>query len=257
MPAHRDLIAAFAGGLADGRLPPGLTAGDPAEADRRFAVYCNNVAVGLSEALARRFPAIRRLVGETFFRALARAYIAVEPPPSPVLLAWGEGFPAFLDGFPPLAAYPYLGDVARIEWARGRAFHAADAEPLAPAALAAALADPATARLALHPSVQVLTLRYAAVTIWRANRRDGAPGPLRADGAEIALILRDPSFEVPVRAIGAADAAFVRAVAAGATVLAAVEAGLAVADDHDPRPLLAHLAGAGALISPDEQETPS
>lgn len=147
MSAHRDLTAGFADGLSSGRLPPGLAG---AEAERRFAVYRNNVAVGLGQALGRRFPAIRRLVGEAYFQALTRAFAAA-PPSSPVLLAWGERFPAFLAGFPPLAGYPYLADVARIEWARGLAFHAADRVPLTAEALAALLADPGTARLALHP----------------------------------------------------------------------------------------------------------
>lgn len=250
MSAHRDLTARFAVGLSSGRLPPGLggaVAETEAEVERRFAVYRNNVAVGLSQALGRRFPAIRRLVGEAYFQALTRAFAAAAPPSSPVLLAWGERFPAFLAGFPPLAGYPYLADVARIEWARGLAFHAADRLPLTAEALAALLADPGTARLALHPCVQVLRLRYAAVTIWQANQASGAPGSIRAAAPEIALVLRDRSFEVPVRAIGAADAAFIETLGRGATLLAAVAAGLEGAADHDPGPILALLATAGVL----------
>ena len=40
-------------------------------ADRRFAVYRNNVITGLIDALAQRFPVVCRLVGEEFFRAMA------------------------------------------------------------------------------------------------------------------------------------------------------------------------------------------
>jgi hypothetical protein len=40
-------------------------------ADRRFAVYRNNVAAGLANALAARFPVVKRLVGDEFFRAMA------------------------------------------------------------------------------------------------------------------------------------------------------------------------------------------
>ena len=39
----------------------------------RFAVYRNNVIVGLREALAKRFPVTLRLVGDEFFRGMARA----------------------------------------------------------------------------------------------------------------------------------------------------------------------------------------
>lgn len=121
--------SAFRSALRDGTLPPGVTAAHPAEAARRFAVYRNNVAVSLGQALGRRFPVIQRRVGDEFFAALARAYLAADPPRSPVLMEWGAGFADFLAGFRPLAGWPFMADVARIEWARGLAFHAADAPP--------------------------------------------------------------------------------------------------------------------------------
>ena len=49
-------------------LPAGVTGPNGKKAQRRFAVYRNNVTVGLVDALAAIFPAIQRLVGEGFFR---------------------------------------------------------------------------------------------------------------------------------------------------------------------------------------------
>lgn len=233
--------SAFRSALRDGTLPPGVTAAHPAETARRFAVYRNNVAVSLGQALGRRFPVIQRLVGDEFFAALARAYLAADPPRSPVLMEWGAGFAGFLAGFRPLAGWPFMADVARIEWARGLAFHAADAAPLDPAILAAA--DPETLRLALHPSVTVLRLDHPAVTIWAQNQPGAAPGPLPS-GPQIALILRDPSFAIPVEAITPADAALIEALQSGATL-----AGAAALDpDHDPAPRLIALMRQGAFI---------
>ena len=65
MPAHPDLLTAFGAALRGGPLPPGVTARDPSEAERRFAVYRNNVAVSLTDALAARFP------GQSWTTALA------------------------------------------------------------------------------------------------------------------------------------------------------------------------------------------
>ena len=67
MPTHAELIAEFAPALPSGVLPPGVTARDPAEAARRFAVYRNNVAHSLGRALATRFPVIERLLGAECF----------------------------------------------------------------------------------------------------------------------------------------------------------------------------------------------
>lgn len=245
MPAHPEFLARFDAALRGGAQPPRLLARDPAEIDRRFAVYRNNVATGLSQALAARFPVIRRLVGEDFFAALARLYAEAERPASPVLAEWGGGFADFLDGFPPLADWPYMGDVARIEQARDRAFHAADSAPVDPSAFLAA--DPGRLRLGLHPSVILLRLAHPAVSIWLRNQPGAEDGPL-ANGPQIALILRDPAFQVPVRAIGPGDATLIAALQAGAPLAEAAARAQEAQPDHDPQPLLVALMQAGAIV---------
>jgi hypothetical protein len=250
--AHADLVAAFAAGLGDGALPPGLTATAPDEAARRFAVYRNNVAVSLTAALAQRFPVIERLVGADFFRAMARVYQDSHRPGSPVLHEWGESLPAFLAAFPPLAAWPYLADVARVELARGRAYHAADATPIAPARLMAAAGDPATARLGLHPAVQVLALVHPGASIWAANQPGAAAPRVATTGAEIALVLRDSRFEVPVAVIDVGDAVLIGGLQQGETLLAAAERAARAAPGHDPQPILVRLMQAGVITDPKD-----
>ncbi|TNC73087.1 DNA-binding domain-containing protein [Rubellimicrobium roseum] len=249
MPSHPDLVAAFRSGVWTGALPPGVTARDPAEAARRFAVHRNNVAHGLSEALATRFPVVRRLVGERFFSAMARAFAQAHPPESPVLLAWGGAFPQFLEAFPPATALPYLPDVARLETALGLAYHAGDAEPLSPADLVRLAQEPDTARLGLHPSVQVVASCYAIVSIWRANRPGAPARPVAAVNPETALVLRDRRLDVIAQAISPGDAAFLSQLRDGDTLLA-FAAAASVEPGHDPAPLLARLVSAGVLVAP-------
>lgn len=249
MHAHPEFVAAFDAALRGAPVPKGMVARHPEEVERRFAVYRNNVAVSLAEALAARFPVIRRLVGEVFFAPLARLYAETDRPKSPVLAEWGAGFAALLEGFPPLAAYPYLGDVARIEFARGRAFHAADARPVDPAVLAGA--DPERVRLMLHPSVTLLTLACPAVSIWARNQPGREDVPLAA-GPEFALILRDAGFQVPVRSVGQGDAAMLRAILSGERLSLAASAGQAAEAGHDPQPLLIVLMRAGAIVDARE-----
>lgn len=251
MHAHRDLVAGFRDALRGGDLPAGLTATDPSEVARRFAVYRNTVAVTLSDALARRFPVICRLVEQAFFAAMARVYTEGHPPRSPVLMEWGDDFPAFLRGFAPLAGYPYMADVARIEYARGVAFHAADKAP-APADLLTRT-DPARLVLGLHPSVAVLRLDHAAVTIWAQNKPDMPPETPQPGPPQIALILRDRGFGVPVHAILSADAVMIAQIAAGQPLLTAALAAQAADPAHDAGRLIGLLAQSGALTQPDER----
>lgn len=248
--AHLDFTTAFEASLKGATLPPGVTACAPDEAERRFAVYRNNVASSLTEALARRFPVIQRLVGPEFFAAMARFYAEAHRPRSPVLLEWGDSFPDFLAGFPPLQAYPYMADVAAIEFARGVAFHAADGRPAAPEIFAGA--DPSRLRLRLHPSVQVLRLTSPAVSIWTLNQPGSAPASLTHTLPEIALILRDRAFNVPVRAISAGDATLIEQLGQGATLMAAAEMAQWAEPQHDPQPLVLRLIQSGAVLDPME-----
>jgi hypothetical protein len=250
MPGHPEFAAAFDAGLKGAPLPRGVTALAPAEAERRFAVYRNNVAVGLIDALAKRFPVIRRLVGDEFFAAMARHYSETQRPTSPVLLEWGNGFAAFLESFPPLADYPYMADVARIEYARGRAYHAADGTPALPDSFAGA--DPSRLRLHLHPSLQLLRLKHPAVSIWQMNQPGSTAQSLAHAGPETALVLRDPGFNVPVFSISPGDAAMIEQIMGGASLTVAAQLAIWTEPGFDPQPLILRLMQAGAILTPKE-----
>lgn len=103
----------------------------------RFAVYRNNVFVGLTKALAQRFPVTERLVGSEFFVAMARAYAQDHKPASPLIMNYGDDFPDFIIAFEPAGALAYLPDIARLEAAWTDAYHAADSVAFDLAALKA------------------------------------------------------------------------------------------------------------------------
>ena len=242
----RDPVARFHAALAGGAVPPGLLASPADEVQARLSVYRNTVARSLALALAQRFPVVERLVGPAFFAAMAVPFRAAHPPRSPVLQEWGGDFPGFLAGFPPVAGLPYLPDVARIEWARGLAYHAADAGPLAADQLAEALAGGGPLRL--HPSLLVLRLDQPAVSIWQANQ-PGRDGACRAAGPEIALIWRRPDHQVPVARIAPGEAALIDALLRGVPLEDALAA---VPDDGagDPTALLALLIRDALICDP-------
>src|SRR6266850_2007205 len=121
---------------ADRPIPFGINAHNAAVSARRFAVYRNNVVAGLVKALKSRFAVVEKIVGEEFFAAMARVFVMEQPPRSPLLATYGDNFPAFIAGFEPARELPYLVDVARLEAARTRSYHAADATPVDPGQLA-------------------------------------------------------------------------------------------------------------------------
>lgn len=196
-------------------VPEGLTVRANAGLERRFGVYRSNVSAALVEALAVRYPVVKRLVGQKFFRAMTRDYALKNLPRSPVLIRYGGGFPDFIEGFGPARSLPYLADVAQLESAWWEAYHAADAEPVAPAAFDAIPGDRlADTGFALVPSMRLMSSRFPVVSIWRTNTEDETVSSVDLSEPEDALIAR-PEMEVEVRRLPPGAFAFLAALSGG------------------------------------------
>lgn len=222
---------AFAAALLDPALPApdGLRAWNGSDPARRFQVYRNNVIVGLVDALADTYGVTRELVGEEFFRAMARLYAYARPPGSPVLAFYGADFPDFIAHFPPAAGLPYLADVARLEYRRVIAYHAADIPGIGADAVATALGDEAALprlEIALHPSLSVLASEFAIVSLWAAHQGLLTLAEVVPESPEAALVLRH-ELTVEVIRIAPAAARFIEALRAGHPLGAAAGAALA------------------------------
>jgi hypothetical protein len=237
-------ISAFAAALADPAAPPPPVLDRPDA--RRFAVYRNNIAVGLIGSLEARFPVTRRLVGDGFFRALAGAYVAAHKPESAVMIAYGADFPAFVRVFPPAQELPYLPDVAALESAWVEAYHSAEAEPLALAALAEIAPERwESLRFKAHPAARLLRFVSPAASLWAAHQGEGEPAPPEVWAAEDVLITR-PEADVFVRVLPPGGHDLFAALREGATLGEAAAPMLARGDD--PGAHLVGFIGAGALV---------
>jgi Putative DNA-binding domain len=226
----RAISTGFSAAILNPALPvPGELHGPEArKADKRYAVYRNNVTVGLTGALEANFPAIKRLVGDEFFAAMARAFVRENPPKSRLMAEYGASFPGFLEGFEPLARYPYMADVARLERLWLDAYHEADAAPLDGAALAALVPDALfETRFAAHPAARLFASPFAAVSIMSANRSGGVVPPVDPQNAEFGLVSR-PHLDVAVRHISASSHAFLSALITGSTLGESIETAMAL-----------------------------
>jgi hypothetical protein len=205
--------------------PVAMNRGDGPSAERRFGVYRNNVVVSLIDALEARFPVSLRLVGSAFFRGAAKIFVRQSPPKSPVLAEYGDAFPAFLEGFEPVRAPPYLADVARLEMAVGASYHASNATPLATNAMAAIPTERlGDAVFSLHPSLRLLTSPYPIVSIWRMNVI-GDASLIVQETAEDAMVVR-PECAVSVSILPKGGYFFVQRLAQGQTLACAANGAL-------------------------------
>ena len=248
MPSLAELQQRFAAALRDPRLHAPV-----ASSARRFAVHRNNVAAGMAGVLEARFPAVKRLVGDEFFRAMAATYFEQHPPRSPILMLYGQTFPAFLSGFEAVADVPYLADVARLEWLQHEAYHAADAAPIGSAELAAvAPGRIAGLRLVLHPSLRLYASAFPTLTIWKMNAAPGdiAPAKLAAE-AQSAVVVR-PGLGVETHRVDEPTHAFVAALQAHRTLAEAIEAATVQSGGFDFQTTLARLITMGGLSGFDQ-----
>lgn len=216
----------------------------------RFNVYRNNVVASLTDVLQAYFPVVCRLVGEEFFRSMARHYICADPPRSPIISRYGDSFSHFICEYAPVQDLPYLADVARLEWKRQRAYHALDRAPIGAQDLLDVPAENAANLIfKLHPSASIIASRYPIVSIWKTNTHDEAVEPITLESeGEAALVVR-PALRVEVLRLSMGSQSFVRALHAGVTVGEAANYAVIRDETFDFRFVFAGLLEIGAFAS--------
>ena len=92
----------------------------------RWHVYTHGYLARIAEVLGLEYAAIRRILGEAAFEAMAGRYLEVFPPRSFDLSRAGDRLPAFLEFDRLSIDLPFLPDLAKLEHTISVAFVAAD-----------------------------------------------------------------------------------------------------------------------------------
>jgi hypothetical protein len=162
-------------------------------AAERFNCYRTSLLGRLSDALQAVYPVCSRLVGTEYFEALSTRYIKTHPSTSVNVHEYGAAWAEFLATFSPLQNYPYLPDVARLEWVWHRVFYAADEEPLDIVALTHLQPTAQTSlKFKLPAAAQLLSSDYPIQRIWQVNQLDylGEPAVDLSEGGVRLLVWR-------------------------------------------------------------------
>ncbi|MEJ7137033.1 putative DNA-binding domain-containing protein [Amphibiibacter pelophylacis] len=181
--------------------PQGLKTWNGSDPAHRFAVYRNNVIVTLMDAVADSFPVVHAWLGSDLFRDLARAFVRSHPPATPIMADYGSAFPDFVTSLAAQTdALPHdvaaaIADLARLELAVIQVINEVDAPPLPQQVLAQALQDADSLpllRLALQPSLRVLSLNHDVLPVWASHQEgEAVTAPQPADTH--ALVWREGS----------------------------------------------------------------
>jgi hypothetical protein len=220
----------------------------------RLGIYAGAYGSRLIDALAASYPALAELLGEEDFQALGAAYVRAHDSPFFSIRHYGAELEAFLGEYPDTADVALLGELARWEWTLCAVFDAADAEPLAAAALArVAPAEWAALRFTFHPSVRRLALAWNAPQLWKALTDAEERPELRVVAEPVEWLLWRQDLRTYFRSLEPPEAAALDAARAGATFGELCERLAAVhGAERAPREAAALLSGwvaAGLLVA--------
>jgi len=143
-------------------------------AAQRLAIYADMYRTRLVDVLREDYPRVLTILGDGEFQALACRYLVQHPSTHPSVRYVGRRFADFLAG--ETGGLLFLGDLARLEWARVEVFDAPDADPLRLSDLESLPAsDWPTLRLRPIPACLVVKCAWPVHEIWAAAA-DATPG---------------------------------------------------------------------------------
>ncbi len=231
-------------------MPSGALAHTHYPTERGIEVYRNNYRGNLHDTLAGVYPVIRQLVGDDFFRMMAKKFIESHPSRSGNLYHYGSELAEFLVHFGPTRQLTYLPDMASLEWAYQHAYLADDAPEFDVDRLATlAPASYAALRWQLHPSCTLLVTEHPASAIWQAHQQ-GASEQFNIDmdsGGESLLVFRN-GLTTEIISIEAGSLHWLAQLQQGILMGEATEATLAIYPDFDLATTLRHWLSLGVLI---------
>ncbi len=165
-------------GVVDERGLENLFTGDSGlPALERLDIYANMYFYRLLDCLAEDFPKVLAALGPERFHNLITDYLLRHPSEHPSLRHLGSRLPGFLASHPLSAEFPWVSDLARLDWARADLFDARDAVPLSRDALARLPQDRAgEARFSIVPAFALLRFEHEVVGYWRRLEEIEAAG---------------------------------------------------------------------------------
>lgn len=214
--------------------------------EQNAGIYRNNVHHAHSGALAALYPAVQALVGEDYFGSIARQFAHYSPPKSAILAAYGAEFADMLTLRPELSQFPYLPDVARLEWAINEAFHAQGVAALRPEN-ALTLFDAGHVTFRLIESLRMVAARFPVHTIRLAALDEDVTTLQQISPCDTWLLIIRPEAKVRVLEISKGEAAFLASCSSGHSIEQAVTVAMASDPVFSPVEALGRLLHFGAF----------
>ncbi len=237
--------------FSKGLLNPKVDLPQHVSGKKRYDVYRNNVTVSLVAALGNNFPAIKKLLGATYFDGFARDFAQQNPPTSRLMFEYGAGFPKALSASSDLIAFPYFEDVATLEIFWRESYHETDCAAFAAADIAKIPAEQLSdLKLASHPALRLLHSHFATAAIFNANREQS--GSVDNWARPEFIMLTRPTYDVILTTLTEAQYIFITALQNGGSLGTAAEHAFTTDENFDVSQVLAIILQTGAFATMQE-----
>ena len=185
------------------------------DAGARLAIYYNAYRIRMREALAEAYDKTWTCVGDALFEQLAHSYLVAHPSTFRNLRWFGDRFAAH--AAQELEDYPWIAELAALEWALGLAFDAPDADTASVAALRDVEPDDwAGLTFGLHPSVRLLPMRWNTAAIWQALHDGAEPPEAEASAQAVTWLVWRADLKPHFRSLDTLEAEALRRIGEGA-----------------------------------------
>ncbi len=139
--------------------------------ETRLSVYREGYYARTHEALCEVYEAVRKILGAEEFLKLSEKYAAHYSSPNYNLNIKGAKLSEFLQHSDYNKRFPFLFDLARLEWAIAESFHAFLRPAFDPASLAGINAeDWGNLKIKFQPSVRLIGSAWPIIDFWQARK---------------------------------------------------------------------------------------
>lgn len=195
-----------------------------------MSIYRNNMISSLVQTLFSTYKMIVKIVGEDFFRQMAKEYIDSYPSASGNLHDYGEYLGDFVAEYPPAFNLPYLSEVALFEWTCHVLQDASDSQPLDIKNLESLSPDKfQELRFSLHPASRLIQFQYPILRIMDLCKGE-VEDEINLDEGGVNLLLIRRELEIILVPLSLADYTFLSALGRNEALGEALDHSLI----HDP-----------------------
>lgn len=136
---------------------------------RGLEVYRANLRATASKALQITFPTVLELIGEELISHAAEELLVVSPPDTGDWAVWGAQLPYLLSTLPALADYPFVIDVAELDYHCHQIMRSANAAVDYQSLMLLNSHQPEMLHIACNPQLVLMASEYPIVEIRRAH----------------------------------------------------------------------------------------